>query len=117
MSRPIVYVSCAQRCEIQRFELSPDTGALHLLGATPVPGIQGPSNTSMPLAASPDRRVLHAAVRPKDAALSAQAQHIMQILTAELPTKQAAVLAAQISGENKKALYDWALVQKQDKGN
>ena len=51
------------------------------------------------------------------AALSAQAQHIMQILTAELPTKQAAVLAAQISGENKKALYDWALVQKQDKGN
>ena len=61
--------------------------------------------------------VLHAAVRPKDAALSAQAQHIMQILTAELPTKPAAVLAAQISGENKKALYDWALVQKQDKGN
>ena len=63
MSRPIVYVSCAQRCEIQRFELSPDTGALHLLGATPVPGIQGPSDTSMPLAASPDRRVLHAALR------------------------------------------------------
>ena len=58
--------------------------------------------------------VLHAAVRQKDTALSAQAQHLMQILTAELPTKQAAVLAAKISGENKKALYDWALTQKQN---
>ena len=63
MNRPIVYVSCAQSCEIQRFELSPDCGALRPLGTTPVPGIQGPSNTSMPLAASPDRRVLHAALR------------------------------------------------------
>ena len=63
MHRPIVYVSCAQSCEIQRFELNPDTGALHRLGTTPVPGIQGPSNTSMPLAVSPDRRVLHAALR------------------------------------------------------
>ena len=63
MSRPIVYVSCAQRCEIQRFELNPGSGALRPLGTAPVSGIQGPSNTSMPLALSPDRRVLHAALR------------------------------------------------------
>lgn len=63
MSRTIVYLSCAQTCEIQRFELNRDTGAMHRLGSTPVTGLQGPSNTSMPLALSPDRRVLLAALR------------------------------------------------------
>lgn len=33
----------------------------------------------------------------------------MKVLTAELPTKQAAELAAKITGESKKALYDLAL--------
>jgi len=40
---------------------------------------------------------------------------IMNILAAELPTKQAAELAAKITGESKKALYDLALTRK-DKG-
>ena len=33
----------------------------------------------------------------------------MKTLAAELPTKQAAELAAKITGESKKALYDLAL--------
>jgi hypothetical protein len=33
----------------------------------------------------------------------------MKILAAELPTKQAADLAAKITGENKKALYQLAV--------
>lgn len=53
--------------------------------------------------------ILHPASVEKNTELSAEAINIMQILVQELPTKQAAVLAAQISGENRKALYDWAI--------
>lgn len=53
--------------------------------------------------------ILHPAPVEKNTELSAEAINIMQILVQELPTKQAAVLAAQISGENRKALYDWAI--------
>ncbi|NUE67425.1 MULTISPECIES: 16S rRNA (cytidine(1402)-2'-O)-methyltransferase [Snodgrassella] len=56
--------------------------------------------------------VLHPAIIEKNADLSSEAIRVMQILAQELPTKQAAVLAAQISGENKKALYDWAIAAK-----
>jgi 16S rRNA (cytidine1402-2'-O)-methyltransferase len=56
--------------------------------------------------------VLHPAQVEKNVDLSAEAIRVMQILAQELPTKQAAMLAAQISGENKKALYDWAIVAK-----
>ena len=59
----IVYVSCAEPREILRFEMDCDTGALRRIAATYVPGIDQPSNTSMPLAISPDKRVLHAALR------------------------------------------------------
>ena len=53
--------------------------------------------------------ILHPAPEEKNTELTAEAINIMQILVQELPTKQAAVLAAQISGENRKALYDWAI--------
>ncbi|MDO5058896.1 MAG: 16S rRNA (cytidine(1402)-2'-O)-methyltransferase [Neisseria sp.] len=56
--------------------------------------------------------VLHPAERIKTSALPDEAQRIMKILSAELPTKQAADLAAKISGESKKALYDLALTWK-----
>ncbi|KDN11709.1 rRNA small subunit methyltransferase I [Snodgrassella communis] len=56
--------------------------------------------------------VLHPAQLDKNVDLSSEAVRVMQILAQELPTKQAAVLAAQISGENKKALYDWAIAAK-----
>ena len=53
--------------------------------------------------------ILHPARREKHDSLPEAAQHIMNILAAELPTKQAAELAAKITGESKKALYDLAL--------
>lgn len=53
--------------------------------------------------------VLHPAVKEKHSDLPEAAQNAMKILAAELPTKQAAELAAKITGENKKALYDLAL--------
>ena len=46
--------------------------------------------------------------------LNNQARHIRSLLAAELPPKKAAALAAEISGANKKALYEWAVVQKQE---
>ena len=59
--------------------------------------------------------VLHPAVKEKHSDLPEAAQNTMKILAAELPTKQAAELAAKITGENKKALYDLALEwKKQD---
>ena len=59
--------------------------------------------------------ILHPARREKHDGLPEAAQHIMNILAAELPPKQAAELAAKITGESKKALYDLALTRK-DKG-
>ncbi len=53
--------------------------------------------------------VLHPAARREESGLPPEAQKVMKILAAELPTKQAAELAAKISGANKKALYDLAL--------
>ena len=56
--------------------------------------------------------VIHPAPPQKHAALPEDAQNVMRILSAELPTKQAAELAAKITGENKKALYNLALAWK-----
>ncbi|KES11768.1 putative methyltransferase, partial [Snodgrassella alvi SCGC AB-598-O02] len=56
--------------------------------------------------------VLHPAVKEKQTELSSESIRIMRILAQELPTKQAASLAAQISGDSKKALYDWVIMNK-----
>lgn len=56
--------------------------------------------------------VLYPAAVEKHDTLPEEAARVMGILAAALPTKQAAELAAQISGESKKALYDYALSQK-----
>lgn len=53
--------------------------------------------------------VIHANIVEKLATLPENAQDIMKILAADLPTKQAAELAAKITGESKKALYDLAI--------
>ena len=53
--------------------------------------------------------ILHPATREKHDTLPDAAQNVMKILAAKLPTKQAAELAAKITGESKKALYDLAL--------
>ncbi|WP_373755342.1 16S rRNA (cytidine(1402)-2'-O)-methyltransferase [Neisseria sp.] len=60
--------------------------------------------------------VLHPAVKEKSETLPESAQNVMKILSAELPTKQAAELAAKITGEGKKALYDLALAWKNGGG-
>ena len=56
--------------------------------------------------------ILHPAAPEKNAALPAEALRVLDILAAGLPTKQAAELAARITGANKKALYDAALTRK-----
>lgn len=53
--------------------------------------------------------VLHPAALREESGLPPEAEKMMKILAAELPTKQAAELASKISGANKKALYDLAL--------
>jgi 6-phosphogluconolactonase len=63
MASTVVYVSCAEPREIVRLAMDRDSGALRRIDATYVPGIEIPSNTSMPLAISPDKRVLHAGLR------------------------------------------------------
>lgn len=60
-----------------------------------------------------------AGVRPAAAsdtpALPEEALRVLRILAAELPTKQAATLTAEITGENRKALYDAALALKAER--
>ncbi|MFV2030100.1 16S rRNA (cytidine(1402)-2'-O)-methyltransferase [Neisseria sp. S1] len=56
--------------------------------------------------------ILHPAQVVKHSDLPEAAQQVMKVLAAELPTKQAADLAAKITGESKKALYDLALTWK-----
>jgi len=62
MSELLAYVSCADARAIVTFAMDRATGALTRRASTPVPGPAGPG-MSMPLALSPTRRVLHAAVR------------------------------------------------------
>ena len=57
--------------------------------------------------------VIHANIVEKTDTLPENAQAVMKILSAELPTKQAADLAAKITGESKKALYDLAISWKE----
>jgi 6-phosphogluconolactonase len=61
--RTVVYVSSAGSREILVLRLDRETGAVEPIDATPVPGGEGPSPISMPLAVSPDRCFLYAAVR------------------------------------------------------
>ena len=56
--------------------------------------------------------ILHPAAPEKNTDLPTEALRVLDILAAELPTKQAAELAARITGTNKKALYDAALAHK-----
>ena len=62
MSDLLAYVSCADARAIVTFAMDRSTGALTRRASTEVPGPDGPG-MSMPLALSPDRTTLHAAVR------------------------------------------------------
>lgn len=53
--------------------------------------------------------IIHAAPHTDDDAAMIEAKRILGILVAELPTKQAAAIAAEITGRKKNELYDLAL--------
>jgi len=59
----VVYVSCAESREIDVFRLDTTTGRLSHGGPVAVPGTTEPSPYSLPLAVSPDRRFMFAALR------------------------------------------------------
>ncbi len=59
----IVYVSCADDKAITVLEMDPVGGDLTERARVPVPGTNEPSTGSMPLALSPDRHFLYAALR------------------------------------------------------
>lgn len=48
----------------------------------------------------------------KSSELDAESERVMKLLLAELPPKRAAAVAAEITGVNKKLLYNWSLSQK-----
>lgn len=53
--------------------------------------------------------LVHGSMLERNSETEAEAERIVQILMTELPVKQAAALAAQITGLKKNALYDYAL--------
>src|SRR4029079_5821538 len=63
LPRTIAYVSSAGTREIFIFNLDYRTGVLHPLATVPVPGPEGPSPTSMPMALCPEGEYLYAALR------------------------------------------------------
>jgi len=56
--------------------------------------------------------LIRGAERNSAAELDTEAERVMKLLLAELPPRRAAALAAEITGVNKKALYNWSLQQK-----
>ena len=59
----VVYVSNAESKEIYVFSMNRDNGELFIIDKVRVPGTGKPSPSSMPMAVSPDRRFLYAALR------------------------------------------------------
>jgi 6-phosphogluconolactonase len=63
VARTIAYVANAESKDIFVFDMDRRSGALSLVERVPVPGTNLPSPTSLPMAVSPDRRFLYAALR------------------------------------------------------
>jgi 6-phosphogluconolactonase len=63
MPDTVVYVSNAASKEIYALAMNRESGELSMLDKMPVPGTDKPSPASMPMAVSPDRRFLYAALR------------------------------------------------------
>jgi len=59
----VVYVSNAASKEIYILAMNRESGELTLIDKVPVPGTDKPSPSSMPMAVTPDRRFLYAALR------------------------------------------------------
>jgi 6-phosphogluconolactonase len=58
-----VYASCAASREIWSYRLRPASGELEPIAVDTVPGVEGPSRSSVPLAFSPTRNRLYAGIR------------------------------------------------------
>jgi 6-phosphogluconolactonase len=63
MPDTVVYVSNAASKEIYVLAMNRDSGELLMIDKVPVPGTEKPSPASMPMAVTPDRRFLYAALR------------------------------------------------------
>jgi 6-phosphogluconolactonase len=63
VAKTIAYVSNAESKDIFCFSMDAESGALRLFDVVPVTGTDLPSPTSLPMALSPDRRFLYAALR------------------------------------------------------
>jgi len=63
MPDTVVYVSNAASKDIHVLSMNRESGDLDLLDKVPVPGTDKPSPSSMPMAVTPDRRFLYAALR------------------------------------------------------
>src|SRR4029077_1433810 len=59
----VVYVSNAASKEIYVLAMNRESGELTVIDKVPVPGTDKPSPSSMPMAVTPDRRFLYAALR------------------------------------------------------
>ena len=89
-SRTVVYVSNAESKTISIFELDAGRGSLRPVDTADVPGTDEPSPISMPLAVSPDRRFLYAALRSApypvaSFAIDARSGCLTHLATALLP--------------------------------
>jgi 6-phosphogluconolactonase len=62
----VVYVSNAGSKEIGVFAMNRDSGELTMIDKVAVPGTDKPSPASMPMAVTPDRRFIFAALRSGD---------------------------------------------------
>jgi len=56
--------------------------------------------------------LVRGAAESKSSELDAEAERVMKLLLGELPPRRAAAVAAEITGVNKKLLYNWSLGQK-----
>jgi 6-phosphogluconolactonase len=63
LAKTVAYVSNAESKEIFAFEMDLESDTLSLMERVPVPGSDLASPTSLPMAISPDRRFLYAALR------------------------------------------------------
>ena len=63
VTKTLAYISNAESKEIFVFTMDAESGALSLLEVVPVTGTQLPSPTSLPMAVSPNRQFLYAALR------------------------------------------------------
>ena len=92
--RTVAYVSSAETKEIIVLTLDPENGDIIPVEKVGVPGTDRPSPTSMPLAISPDRRFLYAALRSAPFPVSSfeidpHGGHLTHVATVPLPDNMA----------------------------